>query len=149
MIQTLDCTPAMADVVSGSAPRPRERRKRENAFQWLTQTPVMTRLEREFPEFAKRWPTIKYRPDIEPPNSLGLAAFPNRFLLTWEAPPKAHTRLLFVNEDGTRCALVDPIELLVETWRRQRQSPGRPQIETNNPRTLAQREWRAKKRSDA
>lgn len=143
-ITILDCMPAMADVVSGASSRPSERRKRENAFQWLKQSLVMARLEREFPEFKKRWPTIEYKPDVKPPASLGLSGFPSCYLMTWEAPPTAHTLFLFVNEDGTRCALVDPIALLLDTWKRLSGSPGRPRIETDNPKTLAQRKWRAK-----
>lgn len=144
MVKILDCTPAMADVISGASPHPRERRARENAFQWLKGTPAMKRLEREFPEFARRWPTIAHRPDIKPPASSGLADFPHRYLMIWEKAPGAHCLLLCVNEDGTRCALADPVELLVDVWQRLQQSPGRPQAEHASAKTLAQRRWRAK-----
>lgn len=90
---------------------------------------------------VERWPTIQHRRDIKPLPSLGLAAFPECFLLIWEraADASAHTRLLFVSEDGTRCALLNPIECLIETWAKMRTSPGRKRVKNPSPKTRAQR----------
>lgn len=147
MIRFLDCMPMMADVVSGAIPEPRERRKHEAPFQWLRQTPAMLRLEREFPEFVKRWPTIKYLRDLKPTQKTGLANWAHYFVLTWENPPNAHTLILAVNEDGTRCALADLLELLTEAWTAlDRSGTGRPLTDTTNPKSLAQRKWREGKK---
>lgn len=112
----------MADVVSGAVPRPRPRKAAENKYRWLTrETPAWNRVLAEFPEFATRWPTVQSRPDLAPPAYLDL---PNAetYLLVWQTPPsKEHdsrgmARILSLNEDGTRCALIDPFVELSQLW---------------------------------
>lgn len=142
-----DCTPAMADVVSGAVPQPRERRKRENAFQWLTQTLAFARVIDHF-GLGDQWPAIDHRPDLKPPVSLGLDAFPDIYSLAWHNPPKSGAVLLCVNSDGTRCAILDAWEEIVRLWdATRRPAAGRPRIDTQNTKTLYQRELRERRKS--
>ena len=145
-IKILDATPSMADVVSGAVPRPRERRLRENAFQWLKTTPAWRRLIEEF-GLDDFWPGAEYRPDLKPPASLGLEEFPHIYSVTWHKPPKWGSLLLLVNTDGTRCALIDLIDEVARLWNNvQRPHAGRPRIETDNPETLYKRQYRENRR---
>jgi hypothetical protein len=121
-ITILDCTPQMADVLSSAVPRPRGRKSQENKFRYLTrQTPAWKRVEVEFGFDVGCWPTIQHRPDLAPPAHLGLPSA-ETYLLIWEAlPTETHgsrgmVRILTLNEDGTHCALIDPLAELARQW---------------------------------
>lgn len=149
-IVIFDCMPQMADVVSGAVPRPRERRKREHPFRWLVDTtPAWPRVLAHFGiALADRWPGVEYQPDMKPPVSLGLDAFPHVYTLAWHNPPKSGAALLLVNEDGTRCAILDAWEEIVRLWdATRRPTAGRPRIDTQNTKTLYQRELRERKKT--
>lgn len=147
-IEIWDCTPQMADVVSGAISRPRERRSRENAFRWLVDaTTVWPRVIKHF-GLAEQWPGVKYRPNLKPPTGLGLDEFCHAYSLAWHKPPESRSILLLVNSDGTRCAILDLVEEVARLWANvQRPRAGRPRIETDNPKSLASRRYRARQAS--
>lgn len=141
-----DATPAMADVVSGAAPKPRARKKRENWFQWLAQTPAWKRVIDHF-DLDSQWPGVEHRPDLRPPLKLELEAFPNIYTLAWNKPPTAHAILLCVNSDGTRCAILGAWAEIARLWESARRpTAGRPRTDTDNPKSLYQREYRERKK---
>lgn len=145
-IEILDCMPEMADVVSGAVSRPREPREGEDLLSWLNESGIIPRLRKYY---GKRALVYSHRRDIKPPVSLGLGGFPYGFYLNAISPvegEEAITIFLLVNDDATRCALVDPVKALIDTWRRLSQSPGRPPIEDPSPKTEAQRRWRERKK---
>jgi hypothetical protein len=148
-IEILDCKPKTAKVVSGTTRRPRNRQTDEDHLIWLNESVIIPRLRKHFPDCAL---VYSYRRDIRPPASLGLAEFPYAFYLDAISSidgEQALTRFLMVNEDATRCALVDPIETLLDTWRRLSQSPGRPVVTNASAKTEAQRRWREKKKQES
>lgn len=141
----LDCTPALADVVSGAVPRPRERRAREKPFRWLVDaTPAWPRVLAHFGIGERdQWPGVEYQPDMKPPVSLGLDAFTHVYTLAWHNPPKSGAALLLVNEDGTRCAILDAWDELKRLWDKiGRPAAGRPRESQVKPGSIYQRERR-------
>lgn len=144
----LDCTPAMADVVSGVVPHPRERRDDENPVEWLIEaTPAWRRLAEHFNLYNADF-SVEDRPELEPPGSLGLSDFPHVYALAWHEPQsQLRAALLLVNPDGTCCAILDAWDEIGRLWNNiQRAGTGRPRIETDNQKTLAQRRWRDKQK---
>jgi hypothetical protein len=135
----------MADVASRAVERPRERGRRENAFQWLKQTPAWTRALEHWGFTAdSRWPNADHRPDLRPPAGLGLADFPHIYTVTWESG----AFLLCVNADGTRCAIIDLVEELSRLWAASaRPRAGRPRTANPSARTL--RRWEHERRQRA
>ena len=134
-----DAMPAMADVMTGSIPRPREPRKNESVLGWLQESPVWTRLTADDTPARAKW-----LPDIAPTQKTGLADFSYFFALHYEG----ESFLLAVNEEGTGYALASPFALLTDAWAAlDRSNAGRPLSDSANPKTLAQRAWREKKKN--
>jgi hypothetical protein len=129
-----DCNPPMADVVEKLISRPREPKPSENRSEWLVgknyQLPEATPAWRHFcynyTEFQKRWPMVEHRPDLAPPQYMGVPRA-HTFLVTWEEPPHDyHQRLLCLNEDGTRYALIDLAAVIAQIWAREELAANQP-----------------------
>lgn len=147
-VDILDCMPMMADVISGAVPRPRELQDDENPVEWLIEaTPAWRRLAERFDLHNTDF-SVEDRPEMDPPANLGLSGFPHIYAMAWhERETQLRAAVLLVNPDGTRCAIIDAWDEIARLWDNvRRPDAGRPMIETDNPKTLAQRKWRQSRR---